>query len=152
MDRLKGFTFIEMILVIIVAAIVAGAFIISWPNKSISLDAQARAVRSDIRHTQNFAITKGERYQFVITSNNTYYISSLSGKNLTNRALSSGISFGQLTNLPNNLIVFDSKGEPYEDTATPGTKLTNTASIKLSATNGDTKTITINQETGKTSL
>lgn len=152
--RIKGFTLIEMTMVIILISIVATATYLNWPGVTINLGAEVYQVANDIRYTQSLSMTKRERFRFVRTSASSYQIMNstgtaiLSASGVTTVTLNSGITFGAWSNLPNNLIVFDGKGTPYTDTATPGTPLASAATIPLTG-GGQTTNIVISPETGR---
>ena len=154
MDVLKGFTLIELVMVLILISILAVFASINWPGRSINLAAQAEQLVNDIRYAQTLGMTKGQRYRWVKTSATSYQITNNSGTAIimpsggTTITLGTGISFGTLINLPNNLIAFDGQGIPYIDTATPGTALAANASIPLTA-DGQTKTIVVSPQTGR---
>jgi len=150
----KGFTLIELICVIILLGILSVGAYLQWPGSSINSGAQAQQVANDMRYTQALSMTKGKRYSFVITSSTTYQIQNSSGTAIitamggTTTTLNTGLSFGTLSNLPNNLVTFDGNGIPYSTTGTPGTVLSATASIPI--TGGSiTQTITITPMTGR---
>lgn len=149
----NGFTLIELVMTITIIVILAAAIFVVWPSFPIKTTAQAGLLASDIRYTQNLAMAKAERHRLVITSSNSYQITNSAGAAITLPSgnsmvvLGGGISFGAITNLPNNLIAFDSRGIPYVDTSSPGTALSTTATITL-AGNGSTNTISIYPATG----
>ena len=64
----------------------------------------------------------------------------------TTQTLSSGLSFASLTNLPNNLIFFDTDGTPYVNAAGT-TALTSTAVIPITS-GSSTANIQILPQTG----
>ncbi len=153
MDRAQqqGFTLLEMVIVIIVISLLAVGTYLQWPSVTVNLGAEANQLASDIRFTQALSMTHGQRYRLVITGTNTYQITNASGAAVTQAmgnttyTLNSGITFGTLTNLPNNLIAFGGQGTPYVDTA--NTVLSATATIPLTAS-GQTKTLSISANTG----
>lgn len=153
----SGFTLIESIIVIIVISILAVAAYLNWPGVQINLGAEAYQIANDIRYTQSLSMTKGERFRLTRTSATSYQISNSSGTPIisaggaTTVTLNNGIGFGTWSNLPNNLIVFDGKGTPYVDTATPGTPLASTATIPVVG-NGQTTNIVITPETGRVTV
>lgn len=157
LQKNHGFTLLELIIVLIIISTLAVFVMLPFPASTINLAAQTEQVANDIRYTQSLSMTKGERYRFVKTSSTTYQIVNSSGSPIllargSNTAtLSTGITFGTLTNLPNNLIAFDSKGIPYVDTGSPGTALSSNASIPLT-TGSETKTIIITPETGRVTI
>lgn len=158
LHKIRGFTLIELVIVIIIIAILAVMPFFNWPTTSISLEGQAQQLANDIRYTQSLSMTKAQRYRLVITTGtSSYQILNSSGiaaqfaAGSTTVTLSSGISFGTLANLPNSLIAFDGDGIPYTTTGTPGTALAANASIPLQAS-GSTKTVVITPLTGKVNV
>jgi len=149
----RGFTIFELAISLIIVSIVATVISINWPRFTINLNAQAESLVSDIRYTQNLAMTKGERYRLVKTSPNSYQIINSadvavimpSGSSMV--TLGNKISFGNFASLPQNLIAFDGKGIPYVDTTIPSTPLKEIATIALMA-DGNTVIVTIYPETG----
>jgi len=152
-----GFSIIELLIVMMVISILAVFVSIPWTTPTMNLGAQANQLVSDIRYTQSLSMAKDQRYRLVITSSTTYQITNSAGTAITlasgatTYTLTSGATFGTLVNLPNSLIAFDGKGIPYVTTGSPGTALSSTASIPMSA-NGQTRTITILPSTGRVLL
>jgi prepilin-type N-terminal cleavage/methylation domain-containing protein len=158
LQKIIGFTLIELIIVIVIIAILAVIPFFNWPSTSLNLDGQAQQLANDIRYTQSLSMTKAQRYRLVITTgSSSYQILNSAGTAVrfasgnTTVTLASGISFGTLTNLPNSLIVFDGDGIPYTTTGSPGTALSANASIPLQA-GGNTKTVVIVPLTGKVNV
>jgi prepilin-type N-terminal cleavage/methylation domain-containing protein len=156
--QIKGFTLIELIIVIVVVSILAIIPFLNWPSSSISLDGQAQQLANDIRYAQSLSMTKAQRYRLVITTgSSSYQILNTAGTAVrfasgnTTVTLNSGISFGTLSNLPNSLIAFDGNGIPYTTTGSPGTALAANASIPLQSS-GNTKTVVITPLTGKVNV
>lgn len=159
MDRIKkhsGFTTIELVITIVVLAILASFVIARMPGPSHSVSAQANLLASNLRSAQNLSMTKYERYRLVIAGN-SYYIADGSGSAIlmpsggTSTALSSGTTFGTLTNMPNNLIAFGSKGVPYNSSSSSAAPITAAASIVVSK-DGQSRTVTIAPETGRVNI
>ncbi len=151
-----GFTLIEIIIVMLVMVIVVAYVAIKYSsNTSLRLNGAARQLANDIGYAQSQAMTSGQRYRFVETSSTTYQIQNNSGTAIplpmgsATITLPSGMTMS-LTNLPNNLINFDSNGVPYTDTAFPGTALASTATITLSF-GGNSAAVSITPQTGKVS-
>lgn len=149
--RDDAFTLIELIVIILILAMIAFAMRSVRMSSLVNLNAQAQALVSDIRYTQNLAATRGIRYYLIITSSTTYSILDINGNNVKNYSLGTGITFGDLTNLPNSLVAFDEQGTPYSNTLVPGSPLNANASIILNASDGSSRTITIIQTTGQVS-
>ena len=149
----NGFTLIELAMTITIIGIVAAAISVAWPNFSISTTAQTELLANDIRYTQNLAMAKAERHRLVKISANSYQITNSAGAAIILPSgssvviFNSGVSFGAINNLPNNLIAFDNKGIPYVDTGSPGTALGMAATIALVG-NGITKIVSIYPSTG----
>src|SRR5688500_2844705 len=122
-----GFTLIELISVVVIIGALSTAVFIKWPSFSINVPAQAAQLANDLRYTQSLSLSQGQRFRLVISSATTYQILNSSGVAILNASgnttttLGTGISFGTLTNLPNNLVAFDSRGVPYSDSGLPGT-------------------------------
>jgi len=153
----RGFTLLELVIILGILAIISVYVFSSLPNTTLSLSGQAQQLANDIRYTQSLAMTKGQRYRWVKKSSTTYQIQNNSGTPIilsqgnTTVTFGTGITFGTLTNLPNNLVNFDGRGTPYSDTASPGTALSSNATIPITA-GGETHTITIAIETGGVTL
>ena|SRR5690348_15244300 len=148
-----GFSLIELVMVIMIISILAVTVFIRWPGTTINIEAQSTELQNDIRYAQALSMTEGQRFRWVEISSTTYQIQNGSGTAIllpsgkTTVTLGSGITFGALGNLPNNLVAFDGKGAPYVDTGSPGTALTTAATIPLTTTGAST-TVTITPETG----
>ncbi len=156
-SRQQGFTLIEMVTVLIVISIIGVTAMLRWPAQGINLGAQANQLANDIRYTQSLAMTNGMRYYLVRQTSTTYQIMNSAGTPVTlamgntTMTLNSGITFGTLTNLPNNLIAFDGKGTPYITASSPGTALAATATIPL-VSGSNTITISILAGTGRVTV
>jgi len=153
-----GFTLLELLLVVsIIGLLSMAALFSSWQGTNINLAGQAEQLANDIRYAQSLAMTKGQRYRWVETSSTTYQIQNNSGTAIilaqgnTTVTLSSGITFGTLTNLPNSLINFDGTGTPYSNTTAPGAALSANAIIPMIAGNR-TLTIVVAAGTGGVSV
>lgn len=150
----QGFSLIELAIIITVLGILALWISIDWPVSTINLSAQADQLMSDLRYTQSLSMSKGERYQWVMTASNAYQMVDSNGLPLllangqTKITLTSGITFGTLINLPQQLLAFDGHGIPYITSGRPGTALANTALIPLVAA-GQMATVTITPQTGR---
>jgi len=149
--QIKGFTLIELVLVLLISAIIATYAIIKVPAGSINISAQADQIAADIRHTQSLAINRGQRYRINFNSDR-YWISNIDGTTLyTHPAsastvifLDSGISLGS----SHTFLVFDGQGKPYTNALTPGTALATDAVITLTVAS-ENRTVRISPETGR---
>ncbi len=149
----QGFTLLELVLVILIVGIIAITVTPTSTQAPIRLAYEAQRILNDIRYTQAMSMASGQRYRWVRTSSTAYQITNEAGSALilpngsSTLTLSNGVSFGSFTNLPNNLVAFDSRGAPYTTSSVPGTALGSTASIPL--TNGSqTFTVSITPTTG----
>ena len=157
MKRNTAFTLIELIVVILITTILASIAITQWPGARINLNAQAQQLASDIRYTQTLAMSRATEYTLNVTAT-TYSITTGGGAAVNNPitgsatvTLGTGITITiSPTNLPNNLVTFNSLGEPYINT-TATTALANAAVITLTS-GGITKTITIQPQTGRVTV
>ncbi len=152
MSRLiRGFTLIELVLVLLITAILSTYAIIKFPSGSINIAAQADQLMADIRHTQSLAINRGQRYRINFNSDR-YWISSADGATLyTHPAVGSStilLESGTTLSSTQVFLVFDGNGTPYTNALTPGTKLAADAVITLSA-GGENRTVRITPETGR---
>jgi prepilin-type N-terminal cleavage/methylation domain-containing protein len=163
MDRLhsrseRGFTLIELVMVIMIIGILSVTVAMQWQGYNINLGAKAYQLESDIRFTQALSMSTDQRYYLSITtSTSSYQIKNAAGTAIvlgngaTTATLGTGISFGTLTNLPNNLIAFSGAGIPCTSTGSAGTVLASTATIPLT-TGTLTLTISITPTTGMVSI
>jgi prepilin-type N-terminal cleavage/methylation domain-containing protein len=154
--RSQGFTFVEMIMVMVIISILAVSLMLNTPSSGINLGAQVNQVLNDIRYTQALSMTRNQRFRFVITGS-TYQILNAAGTAIilargnTTATLGTGITFGTLTNLPSSLVNFDGYGTPYTTAASPGTALATAATIPLKA-GTLTMTIGITPLTGRAAI
>lgn len=152
MSELKqaGFSFIELISVVLILSILSIAAISSIPDNSINVAAQAEQLASDIRYVQALAQHGDRRYRISFGANN-YTLSDISGAPVLHpvensaqiflvagTTLSSGVSF----------LVFDGLGVPYTTATLPGSILTADAIINLTAGSA-TSSVRVSPDTGR---
>lgn len=149
----KGFSLVELLLVVAVLAILAVNVMPKWPAIGLNVNYQAMQVLNDIRYAQALSLTTGNLYAWVKLSSNTYaiYSEGLTPIILPNgdtvATLDANTTFGTLTNLPNSYIVFNSTGTPFVTNIAPMTPLASTATIPL-VSGSVTSTVQINAVTG----
>ena len=152
-NRQKGFTIIELVIVIMIVGILSVSLVFNNSQKALKTASQSEILASNVRYAQTLSMTKGSRYYLEKTSATSYQVKSAAGTPVTLPAggttttLSGGSTFSAFSNFPNNLVAFDGKGTPYTDTGSPGTPLSTTASISI--TDGSsTSTVYISPQTG----
>ena len=65
----RGFTLVELVIVIVLASILAAYAVVKWPSDSeLKLPAQASLLASHIRHTQALAMHWGQPLRLTISS------------------------------------------------------------------------------------
>jgi len=132
----RGFTLIEIIMVIITIGILAFVVISKYPTTEISLDTAADMIKSDIRSVQALAIAKHAAQTLTFNSSTQYTFPKLGGGTETRifgDIFRGGIS---LSAYPGS-ITFNSLGEPSAGYGT------------ITITNGSSITLTVLQYTGK---
>lgn len=153
MGESRGFTLIEMVMVILLVTITGVIALEHSPSESLTVGAQADQLAGDVRYAQSLSMARGQRYCIkylsatsyeLATSNCTVAVAHPTGDTVV--TLGSGITMGGWTNLPNGYVIFDGKGQPYVDAA--NTALSADATITLSS-GSDSRTISISPVTGR---
>ncbi len=148
----RGFSLIELIVVLMLMMIVGSVAYMAWPNDDFNVSAQAESLASDIRYTQALSVTKNERHRVDFTNPEQYQILDSTGTaivipsvNATTVAFETGITHASAI----NYLVFDGHGAPYSSTTSngSGTVLSGDLIIVISGTLG-TKQILVVSETG----
>ena len=147
----KGFTLVELVLVLLLSSILAVIAVIKYPGDGINLSAQADQLIGDIRYTQSLSMHRGQRYRINFAADR-YWISSRDGATLyphpasgaTNILLNPGIALAST----HGFLVFDGNGTPYTNSLLPGSALGADAVITLSA-GADVRTVRISPQTGR---
>lgn len=160
--RNAAFTLIELIIVIIIVGILAAIATSRSPGTKINLNSVAQQLASDIRYTQSLAMSRAQSYQLILSAT-SYQIKTSAGATVNN--VVTGQATTQLptapqffavtiavppTNLPNNIISFDSSGTPYTDATTTNTL--NSAAVITLTSGSSTSTITIQPQTGRVTI
>lgn len=148
----RGFSLIELIVVLMLMMIVGSVAYTVWPNDDFDVSAHAESLASDIRYTQALSVTKNERYRVDFTNPAQYQILDSTGTaivipsvNATTVVFATGITHGSAI----NYLIFDGHGTPYSSTTSngSGTVLSGDLIIVVSGTLG-TKQILVVSETG----
>jgi prepilin-type N-terminal cleavage/methylation domain-containing protein len=148
----KGFSLIELIMVMVVLGVVVALVSIRMPGDGITVGAQAEQLGSDIRYTQSLSMSRGQRFQVNFTAS-TYQITNASGVAQAHPstgqtapvALGSAVLSGYNPPLTNSYLAFDSLGVPYTDPAT-----TLAALVTLTLTSGgEAITVRVAPQTGR---
>jgi len=148
-----GFTLIELVIVIAVLSIIfAVVIVITWPAKSIDLNAISYQIISDIRYTQALSMAYNQRFR-VNFATNSYSIADHNGTlikhpaaNSTIISLGSGINFSKPPTP--NCMAFNGQGIPCN--CNSGAQLNNEI-IKLATANA-MRDITVTAITGYVSV
>jgi len=159
----RGFTVIELVLIIVVVAILAVAAAPRLASiTGLKASATARRLQSDIVYTQNLAMTSNQRHRVVFPSATLYEVRDAAGALATNPdggapfavTTDTGITLSWSLNgdsAPSRGVEFDSLGRPYFYTGvTPST--TDLATGTITVTGGDTaQNVTLQPQTGRVS-
>lgn len=148
----KGFTLIELVMVMLVLAIVAAVANMRMPGEGIKASAQAEQLASDIRYTQSLAMSRGQRYRVNFTAS-SYQITDMSGvaqaHPSTGQTAAVVLTPAVLStyNPPynNSYVAFDSLGVPYTAATTAQVALA-TMTLTLS---GEAISVTVAPQTGR---
>ena len=165
----KGFTIIELVMVIIAVAILAAVAVPQFSRYYGGIKVRNAAVKiaSDIRYAQNRATTTQQRSQvsFVATGYTINYCTSANYNvttctcaswtqdKITDWATTTSEFFGvTIATVPTNCIEFDSLGRPYYNTncsnpaaPCPSTQIIPQFNVQYS---GSTRTISVTTQTG----
>lgn len=154
----RGFTFIEVIVVMAVLGLLIWVALPRSFASDIRRDAAARELQSDIRYAQELAMTAGKRHRirFYVTPTNQYKIVKFDGSEVdVGNPLTGAPSFVvdlnnplpgvQLDSGAPSYLEFDSLGRPSDSVGL----LTADKTISL---NSGAKVITVTAETGRVSF
>ncbi len=152
---MRGFTLVELIVVMLLIGIVGVALLAALPGRQINLGAAAEQLASDVRLVQSLSMTAGTRhclnlaatsYAFARNACTTPVAHPAQGATAAPIALDPGISLGW-SGLPGDLLTFSGRGEPFTDAAAT-TPLAAEAVITLTA-DGLTRTVRVTPATGR---
>lgn len=161
----RGFTIIELVLVIIVAAIIAAVAVPKFAQywAGIKAGSAAMKIASDIRYAQNRATTTQQRSQVSFAAATSYTINYCTSANyngstctcaswtqdkIIDWATPTSEFFGVTLSSSQNPLEFDSLGRPYNTGCTPLAVTT----IITASYSGSPKNITVTTQTGMVSV
>lgn len=150
--RAKGFTLLELVMVLVVMGLLAVAVAASLSGDDNDLSKEAEVLRMRLRYTQAYAMGKGRDFGVSCTNRRYFMFQGTAtgtplhfpGESSTTYALPSDIS------ISNFLVSFDEWGTPYSDAA-HNTPLSNDMTINMSTSTGSgtkSQTITVTAVTG----
>lgn len=145
----RGFTLVELVIVLVLAAILAAAVLPRFTQGIVEISSQAEQVAADIRYAQTLSMTHGQRYCIAFTATG-YQLRTTSCTVPVNHPAtgsSAAIVLSGATvatsNLTGNALEFDTKGRPQTLTVA-----TSNGTITLTAS-GQTRSVIVSPETGK---
>lgn len=144
--KARGFTLIELTIVIIILSVVAGIVWTSLPSTAVfQAEASSAQLINDLNLTKSLSMGRNERYRIVIGTS-SYQIQNSAGTPIVhpgNNASSILYPTG-VTITPTGTTIFDSMGKPYN-----GSSVALSSPLVLTVTNlGLTHTVSIIPETG----
>lgn len=132
----RGFTLIELVIVMLVLAILAATALIAWPGETPGLYGSMRQLAADIRYAQSLAMSRGQRVRINFQMDR-YTLSDRTGSSPVLHPVSGGgprlLQSGTVLVASNAFLVFDGMGRPYRDAALPGARLGAHATLTLTA-------------------
>jgi len=150
----RGFSYIEMVVVIIVIGLIAVGAMSKSPGLSIETRPEAMQLASDLRYAQILSMSQGQDY--CLTFSGSSYLLSTAASGCQTAVANSGASVAptslrdatlSVSGLPNNLVAFDGLGAPYESVGAMPTALAGNAVLTL-IIKGVSETITLSPTTG----
>jgi prepilin-type N-terminal cleavage/methylation domain-containing protein len=152
--KTRGFTLLELIIVIIIVSILGLVMVTALPSSANKLPAQAQALINNLRYIQFAAISKDTSYRVNLSATGYDFTSANGLTNISHPASGSNtisldgdvsLSWNNAV-LPNNYIVFNYLGVPYSDAAMT-TPLTSNAILTLTV-GGSSMNVVVTAGTG----
>lgn len=146
MDNRKGFSLIELLVVIMIWSILAIIAIVRVPNvKTLQSQDVADSLLFDLSLTRIIAMSTNQPYKIVV-STNSYQITDVAGNPITHpQTLTQAFNYPAGTTIsPSATLQFDSMGTPYDGA---GNALSSAFSWVVT-TSSASRTITVSAETG----
>jgi len=149
--RARGFTAIELVIVIVVIGVLAAVITPRWYQADVELHGAAQQLKNDIRYMQGLAMTNGQRHRITFNAAN-YQLTNNTGANvlhpLTGAAIVPYSRTGNVTLDANgfnaSFLAFDGLGRPYNGAALLGA----VTSVTLNQTGGASRILSIAPQTG----
>lgn len=146
MHLYRGYTLIEMVLVLTIMSIIGAVALLKMPSSSTYyVQNFANSLRQDLNLTRILSITTNQRYQIVFGSN-SYQITNAAGQPIVhpqNGILPIPYPQGMSVS-PATTVIFDSLGAPYTSTGA----LINSQTINLIQNSTTIETIIVTAGTG----
>jgi len=150
----KGFTLIELVVVLIIIGIISGVVATRWPGNLVDLAGHARQLARDIQLTQMLAMDRGQRFRINFTSNSYHISDRTDSTSYTHPAVGQTeipLPPSITLSAPQSYIVFNGIGAPFVDDTLPGTPLASSFTITLATTEAS-RDIIINAQTGRVAI
>lgn len=149
-----GFTYIELIVILVIVGLISVAVLPRVPGQGIETGPEVTQLASDLRYAQLRSMNEGQR--LCLTFASTGYALSTAASGCTAGVPSAAglpspliLRDASLTvqGLPNNLIAFDGMGAPYSSVGAAAAPLTAPAVLTVTVA-GVSGTITVTPTTG----
>lgn len=113
----QGFTLVELVMVMVIAAVLAAYAMASWSPSDSSVHAQSSHMARDIRHAQMLAMQLGAPVSVRLTGSTGYRITDTGGTTLNDPASGDSLSRAYADGVTRSgscgQIDFDTLGRPY---------------------------------------
>lgn len=158
LKKIKGFTLIELVLIILIVGIISLVAVPRFNLKEAKVGTLARKIVSDLRYAQNLSITKETRHGIIFTTNSYTLFKNdntatpardpLKGGNFQVNMNGDFAGVSLSTGLTGGVVKFNAIGAPLDNN---GVLLSSSATITIQAS-ASSSTVTIEPNTGKISM